>query len=306
MPSSLLSATTSQSRKPRESFDFDNDVTTASVTPTNSFLNQVNPKYVVSLESLKLGRVIGRGAFGTVQVAEWSQSEKSIVAVKRISWDDGTDNMETRKRQALREINMLCNLHSPNIVTFFGVCKTPGSLLLVQELCTGGNLRSVMKRRQEFLSHYKIVFMSQIASAMEYLHSKGVIHRDLKPENVLLGGHSSNVCKLCDFGLARPNDALDQIATMTIGTGTGECQSDYTAYNCRNQHATCYFLYYFSAFYMAPEILKEANGQSSTIETDGSKCDVFSAAILYVEMLRPNSDLYGDEPTMMVAYKVDF
>jgi serine/threonine protein kinase len=190
----------------------------------------VNPKYVVSRESLKLGRVIGRGTFGTVHSSTKKLGcSEILVAVKSISWDDdGTDHMETRKRQVFREINMLCNLHSPNIVTFVGVCETPDSLLLVQELCTGGNLRSVMKRRQEFLSQNKIVFMSQIASAMEYLHSKGVIHRALKPENVLLGGHSSNVCKLCDFGLARPNDVFDQMATMTIGIGTGECQSDST------------------------------------------------------------------------------
>jgi serine/threonine protein kinase len=237
---------------------------------------QVDPKYIIPRESLKLGRVIGRGTFGTVQIAEWGA--KSLVAVKCIPWDDDADNANVRKQMVLREINMLCNLHYPNVVTFYGVCESAKTLMLVQELCTGGNLRNIMRRRQEFLDQNKINFMHQIACAMEYLHGKGVIHRDLKPENVLLGGHGANTCKLCDFGLARPNDAADKMATMTVGVGT--------------------------ALYMAPEVLQEANGTTARVEADGDKCDVFSGAIMFVEMLRPNTDIYPGEPTMTVSYKV--
>jgi hypothetical protein len=237
----------------------------------------VSDKYIIPRESLKLGRVIGRGTFGTVQIAEWGA--RSLVAVKCIPWDE-VNAAETRKPLVLREINMLCNLHYPNIVTFYGVCESANTLMLVQELCTGGNLRNVMRRRQEFLDRNKINFMHQIACAMEYLHSKGIVHRDLKPENVLLGGHGSNTCKLCDFGLARSNDAADKMATMTVGIGT--------------------------ALYMAPELLQETADHTDVrrVSLDGDKCDVFSGAIMFVEMLRPNTDIYAGEATMTVTYKV--
>jgi len=53
----------------------------------------------------------------------------------------------------------------------------------------------------------------EVASAIQYLHSKRIVHRDIKPENVLLdeAGH----CMLTDFGIAR---SLEASGTMTGST----------------------------------------------------------------------------------------
>jgi serine/threonine protein kinase len=80
---------------------------------------------------------------------------------------------------------------------------------------------------------------------MRFLHRKGIIHRDLKPQNVLVD--KDNICKLCDFGLAK---IIDE--TLTVGViGTWQ--------------------------YMAPEILVES-------ETYNEKCDVYSFGIMMHEI----------------------
>jgi hypothetical protein len=241
----------------------------------NKPLAKVQDNYIIEPENIKLGRMIGGGTYGKVQEAEWGG--KNFVAVKCISWGD-IQMTATSRRNVQREVQLLCNLHHPNIVTFYGVSYHEHSLMLVQELCTG-NLRTVMRRKPELLAGAHAKFMAQICTAMDYLHSKGVIHRDLKPENILL---LQGTCKVCDFGLSRFNTRAaagkDQDTHMTVGVGTG--------------------------IYMAPELLIESNRFSTTVRTAGFKCDVYSAAIMFREIFRPTKHLFDGVPQMLICYKV--
>ena len=53
---------------------------------------------------------------------------------------------------------------------------------LVMELLQGGELLSMIRRRSKFTEAEASVIMNQIVSAVDHMHSKGVVHRDLKPE----------------------------------------------------------------------------------------------------------------------------
>jgi serine/threonine protein kinase len=65
---------------------------------------------------------------------------------------------------------------------------------------------------------FKLRMATQIASAMEYLHTRPtpLIHRDLKSSNILI--EHSWKCKVADFGISRFRAASDQKMTAVIGT----------------------------------------------------------------------------------------
>jgi hypothetical protein len=230
--------------------------------------------YCVPRESLKLGKVIGSGSYGIVQVAEWTKT--NLVAVKSIPWEHCNLLVQ-------REVEFLCTMHHPNIVTFFGVshCEKGRSLLLVQEYCTGGNMRSIMRHKRPFLSANYWTFVVQICSAMEYLHAQGIIHRDLKPENILLGGFRAETCKLCDFGLARCVKE-DGNSYMTLGVGTIVYMAPETILN-RGQHDDG-----------DNGQLRDVGGPTPRATVDGVKCDVYSASIMFLEMYYPQLKLYSE------------
>ena len=72
---------------------------------------------------------------------------------------------------------------------------------LVMELCAG-DLNDYIIQKNVNLTE-KMLYMGDMAEAVQYLHANGVIHRDLKPQNILLSqGHGRPVCKITDFGIS--------------------------------------------------------------------------------------------------------
>merc|ERR1711939_881143 len=94
------------------------------------------------------------------------------------------------------------------------------------------------------------------ASAMEYLHGRTppIIHRDLKPQNVLLDAKRN--AKVCDFGTSK---TIEKSRDMTAGIGT--------------------------VAYMAPELMRACSENASKIHIDGTKCDIFSFAVLALHVV---------------------
>ena len=89
----------------------------------------------------------------------------------------------------------------PFLANKFCSLQTPSHLILVLEMCTGGDFYDVLKRDGHFQPAAVKVALCQLLLALEHLHGAGVVHRDLKPENLLLDdrGHT----KLTDFGFAK-------------------------------------------------------------------------------------------------------
>ena len=97
----------------------------------------------------------------------------------------------------------LRSVRHPNIIRLEEVIESEDFLFLVLELAEGGDL---YRKMTGSLAEEKVkLIFYQLASAVEYLHSRNICHRDLKPENVLLVSsdqHNLHV-KIADMGLSK-------------------------------------------------------------------------------------------------------
>ncbi|KAL0478712.1 hypothetical protein AKO1_008272 [Acrasis kona] len=79
-------------------------------------------------------------------------------------------------------------------------------LAIVMEYCHGGDMRSYLatKRREKAVVNELVIvrWLKQIADALSFVHSVGLIHRDMKPENIFFQDVEHQVVMLGDFGLS--------------------------------------------------------------------------------------------------------
>uniref|UniRef100_A0A8C8E194 receptor protein-tyrosine kinase n=1 Tax=Oryzias sinensis TaxID=183150 RepID=A0A8C8E194_9TELE len=194
---------------------------------------QYNPhQWEFPREHLKLGKSLGRGAFGKVMQASAfgidSASSCRTVAVKMLK-EGATASEQKALMTELKILNHIGN--HLNVVNLLGACTKPGGpLMVIVEYCRFGNLSAFLRKKRDVYIHNQvnsqqqgfshdgsgfgepksasslfledlISFSFQVARGMEFLASRKCIHRDLAARNVLLS--ENKVVKICDFGLAR-------------------------------------------------------------------------------------------------------
>ncbi len=146
---------------------------------------------------------VGRGALGVVYMARHLVMEKTV-AVKVLFGEVEKD--ETNFLRFQREAQAASSMSHPNIVVVydFGISQnqTP---FLVMDYVEGVNLKDVLQRHGKLPVERAVQIFTQMASALEHAHSKGILHRDIKPENVVLMRTAWNpeFVKLVDFGIAK-------------------------------------------------------------------------------------------------------
>ena len=151
------------------------------------------------LEYYKMGRVIGRGSYGKVNLALHKLTRK-VVAVKSINKSLFSDHEECKKRVGL-EIQIFSRLRHKNIVKLFEKIETERHVLLFMELCQGGDLLTYVRKRKKLDENTCKYFFRQILIGVGYLHTKKIVHKDLKLENILID--NEGIIKLTDFGLSK-------------------------------------------------------------------------------------------------------
>jgi serine/threonine protein kinase len=123
-----------------------------------------------------------------------------------------------------REIQALSHLQHAHIVPLldYGSGDALKELFfLVLPYMKGGNLRALLRGKTFCPLAVAVPLLRQIAEAIDYAHTAGVIHGDIKPENILLDDTASNA-QLADFGVARHFDTQDRIAiTANVPTRGG-------------------------------------------------------------------------------------
>jgi len=156
----------------------------------------LSPQSSVQFKSgnFRLGKVLGKGANGTVYLGRRSDGQSFAVKVVKLS------------SSTLNEV-MICQLlalpqnYSTNIVKLVDHRQLDGHLYCAMELCGGGEAFNYIIEKGTLSDAQAGDYCHQLATGLLAAHNAGVAHRDLKLENVLLSEDLRTV-KIADFGLS--------------------------------------------------------------------------------------------------------
>ncbi len=225
--------------------------------------------------TLHLGKYIiheelGRGGFGTVYRATDTTLDR-VVALKildpLLTRDPGF--LERFRREAIGA----ARLEHPNIVPVHEVGESEGRSFIAMKYLPGPSLDGLLA--EDLLPVERTLhILAQVAAAVDFAHSKGLIHRDIKPSNIMVAPDDASGdpdhATLTDFGLAR---ASDQSMLTSLGQVLG------------------------TPAYMAPEQL-----DVDRLDEVGPASDVYSFAVVAYEMLAGRPPFVGPTPAVMVAH----
>ena len=185
----------------------------------------------VTLGNCTIERIIGRGGMGAVFLAQQSRPVRTV-AVKVLIPASGYDAGQQRTffERFRREADTLAKLEHKNILPIYeyeeALVNRQRLAYLVMPFIRGGTLREhidEMKRAgRQFDLKTVASYISQVADALSYAHSLGVIHRDIKPGNLLF--HQDGRLLLSDFGIVRLM-AMPSLTTVGSFLGTAEYAS---------------------------------------------------------------------------------
>ena len=214
----------------------------------------------------EVGDEIGRGGMGKVCLAT-DRNLQRRVAVKTLHEHVQLDSSWNAK--LIREAQATGQLEHPNIIPIYHLGAMPaGEVFYTMKRVQGRSLAKVLAglRRKdeetvgEFTRVRLLSMFQQVAMAMGYAHSKGVIHRDLKPHNIMLGDFGEVM--VMDWGIAlvrgddvRLHEALQPFAEAEEGQVLG------------------------TPMYMAPE---QALGSLDGID---HRADIYSLGAILYELL---------------------
>ncbi len=140
---------------------------------------------------------IGTGASGRVYRAEDARLKRTV-AVKVLHSALAEDAGFLKRFRA--EAQVAASLQHPHVMTVhdWGEDEMP---FMVLELLEGGSLRAMLDEDHRLSAAQAAHVGADVASALDYAHSRGIVHRDIKPANLLFDEHG--IVRVADFGLAR-------------------------------------------------------------------------------------------------------
>ncbi len=212
----------------------------------------------------EIHRKLARGGMAEVYLAR-DRSLDRPVAAKVLFPEFATDPAFVERFR--REAQAAANLAHPNICGVYDWGSEDGTYFIVMEFVEGRSLAEVMRESGPIHPRRAAEIAFEVAGALGFAHSKGVVHRDVKPGNVLISGNGSP--KVVDFGIARalssPSEELTQAGSV-MGTAT----------------------------YFSPE-------QAQGFQVD-ARSDLYSLGVVLFEMVTGRPPFTGDSP-VAIAYK---
>src|SRR5262245_39250272 len=162
------------------------------------------------IAGFRIESVLGQGGMGTVYVAEQSSPTRKVV-LKLLRPELTRD--EVFRRRFVHESEAAASTEHPNIVPIYSAGEADGVLYIAMRYVEGDDLRRLISREGSLPSERAVEIVSQVASALDAAHARGLVHRDVKPSNILLDRHGN--AYLSDFGLIKRS----QVDTGLTETG---------------------------------------------------------------------------------------
>jgi len=160
---------------------------------------------------------IGQGGMAVVFRAHDERLERTV-ALKILAPALAAD--EAFRQRFIRESRAAAAVDDPHIIPVFEAGEASGVLFIAMRYVRGGDVRSLVSRFGPLPPGRVAEIVSQVASALDAAHGRGLVHRDVKPANMLLDASSGSGrpdhVYLSDFGLSK--GSLQ--ASGLTGTGT--------------------------------------------------------------------------------------
>ncbi|XP_060529104.1 MAP kinase-interacting serine/threonine-protein kinase 1 [Cylas formicarius] len=214
------------------------------------------------------GEVLGEGAYASVQtcVNLYTDQEYAVKIIEKVPGH--------ARARVFREVETFyyCQGH-PNIIQLTEFFEDEEKFYLVFEKINGGQLLARIQEYKYFSEAAAAEIIREVASALQFMHAKGIAHRDLKPENILCV-YKDRLCpvKICDFdlgsGIRFQTSMSSPLATPQLLTPVG------------------------SAEFMAPEVVETFVNDTDTHSYD-KRCDLWSLGVIAYILLSGYPPFYG-------------
>lgn len=146
----------------------------------------------------EIGQFLGEGAFGSVRLGKDTRNGRAV-ALKFMSKARATKYYHVQS--IANEISAVQILAHPHIVRSVEVIHGLAHVYVAFEYVNGPDLNQYVSGHAPLGNDVARDIFHQLASAIEYMHSRSICHRDIKPANVLLNSQTKQI-KLIDFGFA--------------------------------------------------------------------------------------------------------
>ncbi|XP_041098986.1 mitogen-activated protein kinase kinase kinase 3-like isoform X4 [Polyodon spathula] len=260
---------------PSRTHSYNGDSTSPSIQYSDLRTMRWDPEEAVPCKSpqapvnWRLGKLLGRGAFGEVYLCYDADTGREL-AVKQVPFDPESHETSKEVNSLECEIQLLKNLHHERIVQYYGCLRDPEEkkLSIFVEFMPGGSIKDQLKAYGALTESVTRRYTRQILQGVFYLHSNMIVHRDIKGANILRD--SSGNVKLGDFGASK------RIQTICM-SGSGMKSVTGTPY------------------WMSPEVISG--------EGYGRKADVWSVGCTVVEMLTEKPP-WAEYEAMAAIFKI--
>ncbi len=211
---------------------------------------------------------LGRGGMAVVYKARQTDLQR-MVALKILPPELSRD--QSYLQRFLHEARSAAALEHPHIVPIYAIGEAQGFHYIAMKFIAGRTLKDVAQDDGALSLAQTATLLEQVAGALDYAHSRGVIHRDIKPSNMMV--EPNGWVYLTDFGLARGGDAAQGLTLAGTVMGTPE--------------------------YMSPE-------QAQGLATIGPATDIYALGVVVYELLTGKVPFSADTPMGMLVARLQY